>query len=53
MDDIFVAAFDSECALCDGLVEKGQEARMLNEAEGTVAHARCPDRVQLKLVFSG
>lgn len=38
----FVAAFDSDCELCDAPVEKGQEARMLDYGKGLVAHVTCP-----------
>jgi len=39
----FIAAFDSDCELCDAPVEHGQEARMLDYEKGLVAHIRCPE----------
>lgn len=46
----FIAAFDSECVLCRTLVERGQEAMLVDEDEGQVAHAVCPPVTRLYLV---
>lgn len=45
----FIAAFDSDCAGCDTLIEKGDEAVMI---DGQAEHARCPAQTRPQPVCS-
>lgn len=40
---MFIAAFDSDCENCDELLERGQEAVMVDYRKSLVAHKVCPN----------